>query len=468
MPATIQHLVVLMMENRSFDHMLGFLKSPTYAIEGLIGTESNPSADGGTPVQVSQDALSSGDLNPDPGHDFVNVNIQIFGNSQGQPGAGPLMEGFVRDYSLVSGSTAHGAKIMKCFNEQSLPVLSTLAKQYAICDQWFSSIPGPTIPNRMFTHGATSLGSVVQDPVCFNLRTIFEIMDNDPNNENDYRIYHHGFGTMLLTVGHLIHDQHGFREYGNFVSDCASGNLPAYTFIEPRFSDDTQGALLPENDQHPNADVAEGERLIKEVYDAIRDNEELWKSTLLLIVYDEHGGIFDHVAPPTIPAPWVEPSISPPFNFDRLGVRVPAVLVSAYIAPGTIISRQFEHSSIVATVRKLFVPNAQPLTVRDATAATFEDIPQLNQPPRTDRPIFPVPQAASATAFARTVAAAAPRVERKPTELMMTMVGQMEQTLKMLGLQTTQKVETIYTAQDATNYLREAGELIKTRGRHAN
>src|SRR5207302_8440784 len=115
----IQHLVVLMMENRSFDHMLGFLKSPTYAIEGLSGTESNPSADGGTPVQVSQDALSSGDLNPDPGHDFVNVNIQIFGNSQGQSGAGPLMEGFVRDYSLVSGNAAHGAKIMKCFNERS-------------------------------------------------------------------------------------------------------------------------------------------------------------------------------------------------------------------------------------------------------------------------------------------------------------------------------------------------------------
>src|SRR5207302_4126703 len=122
---------------------------------------------------------------------------------------------------LVSGNAAHGAKIMKCFNERSLPVLSTLAKQYAICDQWFSSIPGPTIPNRMFTHGATSLGSVVQDPVCFNLKTIFEVMDNDRNNENDYRIYNHGLGTMLLTVGHIIHDQHGFREYGNFVSNLS-------------------------------------------------------------------------------------------------------------------------------------------------------------------------------------------------------------------------------------------------------
>src|ERR1700722_16591965 len=132
MATPFQHLVVLMLENRSFDHMLGLLKSPTYDIDGLDGTETNPSAiDGAPPVVVTPDARTVHDLNPDPGHDFLNVNVQIFGNAAGAQ-SGPPMQGFVQDYALVSDQAAHGANIMKCFTAATLPVLSTLAKEYAV------------------------------------------------------------------------------------------------------------------------------------------------------------------------------------------------------------------------------------------------------------------------------------------------------------------------------------------------
>src|SRR5215469_11666295 len=142
-----RHLVVLMLENRSFDHMLGFLKSDDYAIEGLNGDETNdPVNDNELPVRVSRDAHSAHDLNPDPGHDFIDVNVQIFGNKDGTPN-GALMRGFVRDYALVSNHAEQGANIMKCFSVNTLPVLSTLAREFAVCDHWYSSVPGPSIPN---------------------------------------------------------------------------------------------------------------------------------------------------------------------------------------------------------------------------------------------------------------------------------------------------------------------------------
>jgi phospholipase C len=454
MPPLIKHLVVLMMENRSFDHMLGFLQSDAYKIEGLAGGWSNPSATDGLPVQATPDARASGDLNPDPGHDFVNVNVQIFGNQQGTPDR-PLMQGFVRDYALVSNDAVHGNNIMKCFDERSLPVLSTLAKQYAVCDHWFSSVPGPTIPNRMFAHAATSLGSVVQDPDCWNLKTIYEVLDSDPNNPNDYRIYHHNFGTILLTVQHLVHDQHGFREFNQFDADCRKGDLPAYTFIEPRYSDDTSGgSLFVCNDQHPNHDVWEGEALIADVFHSIVRNKALWESTLLLIVYDEHGGIFDHVSPPALTPPLLPASVNPPFAFDRLGVRVPAVLVSPFIEVGTINASQYEHSSIVATVRKLFAPAAGPLTVRDAVAKTFEGI--LNRDtPRTDVPKFP---------DAVKARPAAPAGPRQPTELAITMAQLMQRALQHQGAAPPQNLETIYSSSDATDFIRTAAQSQKGNG----
>jgi phospholipase C len=460
MPPKIEHLVVLMLENRSFDHMLGFLKSPSYAIDGLTGTESNPSADHGPDVRVSPDALAAGDLNPDPGHEFDDCNVQIFGTKKPPSGAKPTMEGFVRAYAASDGTSRHGTSIMKCFARDHLPVLSTLATQYAVCDRWFSSLPGPTIPNRMFTHAGTSLGRVISDPDLRQLRTIFEVMDTDPAFRHvDYRIYQHDGFTLLLSVNHLIQDQHGFRSYNQFTHDCHEGNLPAYTFIEPRYANDSRhGEFFPANDQHPDHDVVEGERLIHDVYHAIRSSRKLWHSTLLLITYDEHGGVYDHVPPPSIP-PAADLPPNSEFAFDRLGVRVPAVLVSPYIAPGTIISQQFEHSSIIATVRKLFGPGAPPLG-RDASAATFDlaGIKTLDKP-RTDNVDFRIRRAAAAGAASEASAA-----NTRASDLATLMVRQMHSTLRRLDMPSPIEPHRVVTDQQASDFMRTAAQMIRDGG----
>jgi phospholipase C len=455
MPPPIKHLVVLMLENRSFDHMLGFLKSPAYPIEGLTGTETNPSADHSPDVRVSQDAVAAGDLNPDPAHEFEDCNVQLFGTRTPVAGATPTMQGFVRNYATVDGTARHGTSIMKCFAPSRLPILSTLAMQYAVCDHWFASVPGPTVPNRMFTHAGTSLNRVLSDPDLRSLRTIFEVMDTDPAfRAVDYRIYHQDGFTLLLTVNHLIQDQHGFRDFNRFAHDCEHGNLPAYTFIEPRYANDARnGSFFAANDQHPDHDVIEGERLIRDVYYAIRKNPTLWHSTLLLIVYDEHGGIYDHVPPPDIPATG-DPAVDATFAFDRLGPRVPAVLVSPYIAPRTIISRQFEHSSIVATVRALFGRGAPPLG-RDATAAPldFTTFKPLDTP-RTDTVVFPTHHPQSSAAVGET----------RATELARLMVRQMHATLRRLDLPTAIEPHRVLSDQQATDFMRTAARMISDGG----
>jgi phospholipase C len=147
MAASFKHLVVLMMENRSFDHILGFLPR----VNGLTGNETNPLTPEGPRVQVSQDARTVHDLIPDPGHEFINVNMQIFGNQAGTDDGQPKMQGFVRDYALVSNDSVQGANIMKCFTTTTVPVLSALAQAYAVSDSWYSSVPGSTIPHPLPT-----------------------------------------------------------------------------------------------------------------------------------------------------------------------------------------------------------------------------------------------------------------------------------------------------------------------------
>jgi phospholipase C len=465
MSKSFRHLIVLMLENRSFDHMLGFLKSDTYNIEGLTGRETNPAArEADPPVQVSRDAHTVHDLNPDPGHDFINVNVQIYGNREGRPG-GPTMQGFVQDYALVSNDAAHGANVMKCFSDLTLPVLSTLAKQYAICDHWFSSVPGPTIPNRLFGHAAHSNGSVVQDIAIApaTLRTIFEVMD-DPKNPDTFRIYTDGSSVLLANL-YLIHHQSHFHPYSEFKNDCLKGDLPAYTFIEPLYDDDPENGRFA-TCQHPDFPVDEGEGLISEVYSALRDSP-LWQDSLLLIVYDEHGGIHDHVLPPTLKPdskfPAVPPSTDPPFAFDRLGVRVPAVFVSPYFKPGTIISQPFDHCSIVATVRKLFCLDKNPFNWREAQAATFDQILNLSDGEvRTDRVVLPDPVVSPPSGAAT---ARIPPTVRKPTDLTVAMAQAMEYSMKTLGMKPMMQVSQIYTAQDAMNYLNHAAALIKEKAR---
>jgi phospholipase C len=458
-----EHLVVLMLENRSFDHMLGFLRSPTYPIEGLDPTNpsTNDPAAGNVPVRASPNAATFGDLDPDPAHDYLNVNVQIFGNKDATSTTQP-MRGFVRDYALVSNDPARSPNVMKCFNSGTLPVLSTLAQQYAICDHWFSSVPGSTIPNRLFAHAAQSGGSLTQDAILapLRLKTIFEVMD-DPSNPYSFRIYTGSIGgSILLTNLYLIHHQDGFHPYDEFQSDCAHGDLPAYTFIEPRYDDDVDNGLFA-NSQHPDFPVDQGEALIAEVYTALR-NSPLWPTTLLLIVYDEHGGIFDHVPPPALTVnpnyPKVPESINPAFKFDRLGVRVPAVFISPRIQAGTIITQQFDHCSIVATVRKLFCLDKTPFNWREARAAAFDNVLNLSAPSiRTDDVALPPPFVSPGTP-------SEPQL-RAPSDLTIYMAQSMQAAADALGIKLTPHVSNTYSAQDAVNFLSQSAVQLESKSK---
>jgi phospholipase C len=399
----IEHLVVLMLENRSFDHMLGFSEIP--GIDGLTGTETNPDTNG-NPVKVSNDAQYIGDLEPDPGHELFDVNeqifstsavpehcnycactvpsvnVQVFSNPEGMPGLAPPMQGFVKSFYQVSGDAGRACKIMKCFAPNRLQILTTLAREYAVCDRWFSSVPGPTLPNRAFAHAGTTMGEAVS-PSGLKLRTIYPIL-NDPNDPGiSAKIYYQDF-TMALTFKELMGDQDTyFGMYDDFLTACQDGSkLPSYSFIEPRYyADDTGGAHEPD-DQHPDHDVRNAEGLIRDVYEALLSNPDVWQKTVLLIVYDEHGGLYDHVVPPDCVSPDGLVSANPAFDFTRLGVRVPAVIVSPYVTPGTVDHTVYDHTSILATARKLFLPNWTDtfLTQRDKAANTFDGVLTLNQP----------------------------------------------------------------------------------------
>jgi phospholipase C len=503
MTSPFKHIVVLMMENRSFDHMLGYLKAADYPIEGLNGDETNPSADGSRAIRVSPDARSINDLNPDPAHEFPDINWQIFSNADGTDTGQAKMQGFVQNYATDSGNAVQGGNIMKCFHAASLPVLSTLAIQYAVCDYWFSSVPASTIPNRLFAHAATSGDSLTQDAVLApaTAKTIFQIID-DPNNDATYRIYWSG-ATILMANIYLAHHQNKFFDYSRFRQDCKDDLLPEYTFIEPLYDDDLSHGRVA-NSQHPDFPVDAGEALIAEVYSAVRSSPS-WNDTLLLIVYDEHGGIFDHVTPPTLVRDPQYPDIPPTkdfgFKFDRLGVRVPAVFVSPRIKPGTILHQQFDHCSIVATVRKLFCLDKSPFNWREAQAATFDVIANLSDDEiRSDTVALPasmpsdgsIPlarnlvlsqidrqsvdsalQASGVLPVVYAVAeeyatASAPPVAgpqiRKPTDLVMLMAQAMQHSLQVMGIKTSKNVNQIYSAQDAMDYLRETANLIGQRG----
>ena len=387
----LRHLVVLMMENRSFDHMLGSLKAVDPRIDGITGTESNLDTKG-TKVLAQPLADYQGQLDPDPDHDFDAVDQQIFDG-----GTTPTMQGFIKNYFQQRRDVGHSQKIMYYFAADKVPVLTTLAREFAVFNRWFSSIPGPTLCNRAFAHYGTSFGHV--DMSLFYINTKYKSVYQrliDANHTS--KLYYYDQTSSSLEVINLLKDQPKlFGTYEQFLDDCKRGTLPEYSFVEPNYSDHDgpDGAIIA-SDQHPDHHVAEGERFIASIYMAIRENPALWSSTALLITYDEHGGIYDHVPPPSCMADGFvaqpkDTKTGQPFLFDRLGVRVPAILVSPWVAKGTVVDdgRVFEHSSIPNTAMKWLLPtfdNTQ-RSPREAAAPTFLDLLTLSTM-RTDTPEF--------------------------------------------------------------------------------
>lgn len=370
-------------------------------IDGLSGTEFNVSSNGAH-VTVSEGAefVSEGD----PGHEFENVQDQLCGMgrtySSPTPTPGQIdshldCSGFLQDFA--SRGAAHPEKVMQSFLPEQLPVLTALAQEFAVCDHWFSSMPGPTWPNRFFVHAATAggldhsptvpreLGAVTSvDGYWFTNGTIFDRLDA---KGLEWAVYEGDEMPQTLAIKGMI-DNLGkgrFPDYKEFRDDVNKQDFSkSYVFIEPDWH--AFNHFKCGNSQHPMDDVTRGEKLIKDVYETVRKSPH-WEKSLLIITYDEHGGFYDHVPPPTTVNPGDQ--ITDPennkyhFNFQQLGIRVPTVVVSPLIPRGVVDHRVYDHASVLSTVEGTFGINY--LTQRDKLAAPLGDLLSLRQA-RTDAP----------------------------------------------------------------------------------
>ncbi len=431
------HLVVIMFENRSFDNLLGHLYRPGEVPDGqtfdgvAAGSHSNSSPAGPVAAHVytgSTDRIFRSPT-PDPGEEYPHVNTQLFGTVDppgnaaldfkqmaapfNAPAAGTAakMDGFVTDYINHFGVTQGRPPtpeeyevVMGGFSPDMLPVTSTLARNFAVYDAWFSAVPSQTFCNRAFFNASTSSGFVTNDggPEGYlkwerNLApTIFNRLEEAGI---PWKVYFDESQVVSLT-GFInlpaLRPYWKTRFFGmkQFHEDAAAGKLPAYAFIEPRL-------IFDHNDMHPPVasyeidvadgspiligavdDVRAGEKLLHEVYESIRTsaspNGSNAMNTMLLVTFDEHGGTFDHVPPPAAlpPGPLADPEMG--FAFDRLGVRVPAIAISAWTRAGTVIHDEMHHAAAIATLCNRH--DLKPLTARDENARDLTNAFNLTEP----------------------------------------------------------------------------------------
>lgn len=398
----IRHVFVLMLENRSFDHLLGFsgikgtdvVSSLPTPVNGLTGAETNSYQ--GVTSAVSQPADYA--MVVDPGHDFLDVLCQLCGPAATYTPGGsypPIdSSGFIASYAAACAKANQQrpvAEILKCYSPVQLPVLNALAGGFAICDQWHASMPGPTWPNRMFVHAASS-GGLDHSPTTAEI-ALWEMAAGFafPNGDIFDRLSAKGlqrrlyagdnFPMMAALKGIRLDD---IRQSSHFAADLQAPFPYSYVFIEPSYCllNDYKGSTS----EHPLDDVRLGEGLIKSTYEAIR-NSPVWNSSALIITWDEHGGFYDHAKP----GPAVDPGDTIPtdknnkygFTFQQYGPRVPAVIISPWIPKNIVDHRLYDHSSVPATLEQLF--GMEPLTARDKAANTLLPLFSLDAP-RTDTP----------------------------------------------------------------------------------
>jgi phospholipase C len=374
----IKHIVVVMMENRSFDNLLGWLYAdvnnrPPFNIPkpqqgsntfaGLVPqayyNDYAKSRIFATHPPKPWPPKNNANLvpDPDPHEEFDRMTHQIFGTGQV-----PNMSGFLSDYASVHHPPD---QIMESFDPATANVINQLARNFAVCDSWFASCPCQTWPNRGFVHTGSSDGHINNDDYeLYDIPTIFNVLQERGISWN---VFHDSY--ISLTLGQFfpqlaIHDGH-FGQISEFASRCAGVNgvrLPRYSFVEPRFQPELGlfEILYPE-DYHPPHNVCRGEQFLAKIYDAVRKSPYR-DDILLVITFDEHGGIYDHVPPPPPPLPNATPpqpwpvSRDKKFQFDRFGVRVPTIVISSYVNPGTVFrapngSAPYDHTSILATLR---------------------------------------------------------------------------------------------------------------------
>jgi phospholipase C len=336
----IEHVVLLIMENHSFDQMLGALQQTFPDLDGvtpqLASQRSNLTSKG---ERIYQSATLERQMRFDPHHEHLDVMNQLAGNNGG----------FVSEFqSAYPGSSAADLQeIMGYYPLDFLPALHRLGREFTVCDRWFASMPGPTWPNRFFALSGTCQGELLMpagaqllQPKWYTEQDQATLFSRMTEKSLPWRIYHYDFPcSLVLTQQRQAQNLSHYTAIGQFFEDAAgeAAAFPALTFIEPQYFG------VAENDDHPPHNVMKAEKLIADVYNAVRSNPALWEKTLLVVIYDEHGGFYDHVAPPAAVAP---DAFTSGWPFNQLGVRVPALLISPRCAR-RIEHTAFDHTSLL-------------------------------------------------------------------------------------------------------------------------
>jgi phospholipase C len=433
----IEHLVVLMLENRSLDNVLGWLytnRAPqnfspapdTTPYDGLAPGRYSCPADsiwgvkryGVTALAVSDTRIPS----YDPNEEYDGVVNQLFGTENAvhrepAPGNVPKMEGFLQDYYARYMLTYQGLDVLWTFTPSQLPAINNLAWQYGVSDRWYSSVPTQTNPNRAYSLCGTSLGrdnnlniAAVEQ---FAAPTLFNALSGA---NRSWAIYFHDEwreGKCFTEYTFPMLGNAGDQEIAvidRFYERAANGTLPSFTYLEPKWGYGKGAFFVQGNDYHPPTDVAPADRFLWRVYSALRSNETAWSKTLFVVLFDEHGGTYDHNPPP-----WG--AINPDglrsangFAFNRFGVRVPALLASPYIAPQTVFRAPrggfpFDHTSLIKTTL-LWAgvnPDSVQMGKRMPEAPTFDAVlsnsivnPGWASPPAPRTAALAAPRAAAA------------------------------------------------------------------------
>lgn len=399
----IHHVVVLMMENRSFDQLLGDFRRINPACEGIDADNPGSNDAHGRIYRQQADAELSlpfvrGEAF-DPMHEFANACAQI------GPLDAPTMAGFAQDvYDAYEKHPVFGPDIARLTQRvmnyipfgdtpqaDPLPGLQGLARAFTVCDHWFSSLPGPTWPNRFFAmmgsaHGRVLMPSSWKDAVrgikdfCDQIceESIFSLLADKGVSAGVY-----GDGELPYTL--MVKSGGKGSGLDQFRKDAQAGRLPSFVWIEPDYS--YQGS--DGNSQHPPEDLRHGDAFIADIYNTLRANAALWNETLFVVLYDEHGGFYDHVPPPATVAPDGIASDADyqgaPFDFKRLGPRVPAIVASPWIASG-VDPTVYDHTSVLAFVCDRFGLDKARLGKRVQQAGHFGNAPIWCAQARTDTP----------------------------------------------------------------------------------
>jgi phospholipase C len=369
----IEHVIVLMLENRSFDHILGDCPKVKARVGQAPAGINRYEGKG-----YRQKPGAARQVSDDPHHDMPDVMVQLKG-----VGSVKTNGGFVLDYARAYPNLADPGEVMRYHGYGTVPALQALAESFTVCDRWYASVPGPTWTNRLFVMSGTSLGRVTMPNGIMSLNlhwydqpTVFDRLNE---RRKEWKVYF-GDAPLSFLLVHQWQPENAARHHHmtEFYKDAAgdAASFPAFAFIEPSYL--SPGA----NDAHPPHDIVEADALVARVYAAVRSNEALWNSSLLVILFDEHGGFYDPLPPP--------PAIPPDhhaeeYAFTRYGVRVPALLVSPY-APNGFHSEVLDHTSLLRYLQEKW--GLADLGARAAAAkslgAALLDAPRSDAPASVD------------------------------------------------------------------------------------